>query len=454
MTGDAEPKTVMEFPLKFLLQEGGEELTGEATARLTAEAFAVMPKFGEALFISLRDVKSLKENDHRLELALSSGEKLTLFHLGYRFDDFTRELRRLRGEMMLKDLLMQEALVRSGLQGSCAYFGREGEEIFSGKCEPRLYETALVVVPENEEPFRVPYSYIDQVEEKDYTLHLATESGEKLVFSRMGRDFAAFANSLSAIITELSVKVQKTLTELLPEAGPNVTRRAARLMREGKAAQRDRLEVISPKLWSELERKLETAGISEEYRFLSSMARLQKICIGLKRGLLGDLTGEYIWFLLPLYSLGHNKPGNAVAMEAASGQGGGRATYFFRLTGRSDYAGFKDINELDAVADNFIAHFNRCMLAVNFRREPIYLPSERLDEPRFQKYKTACRKIPALQELRRLFIGRVFHRSPEQWQHDVLDLLSFNVSVTEDSLPWEKGKVFLEEEDGDEAWGE
>ncbi len=209
-------------------------------------------------------------------------------------------------------------------------------------------------------------------------------------------------------------------------------------MKEGKAARRSDIESISPELWVELEKKLDVAGIKEEYDFLKSLAQKEKMCIGLKRGFLGDLTGEYIWFLIPIYSTNPDEPGNAVAMEAISGEGGGKATYFFRIVSRKDYPNFKNIEELHQKVDGFINRVNRCMLAINFRREPIYLADEKLEEPGYQRYKFAISKIPELQELRQLFIGRVIHSSTEQWKQDVMDLLKFNVETSEDAVKWSK----------------
>ena len=82
------------------------------------------------------------------------------------------------------------------------------------------------------------------------------------------------------------------------------------------------------------------------------------------------------------------------------------------------------------------------MLAINFRREPIYLPDERLEEPQYQKYKFAIAKIPALSGLRQLFIGRVIHRTPEQWKNDTMDLLKFNISTQDDTAKWRKGENY------------
>lgn len=412
--------------------------------RLGEDNLSVLPEFGEPLFIALRDILEISEDDYHIHLNLTSKEKLTIFNLGYKHEDFLRVLSRLRNEILLKDMLMQETLRKSGVESDFVRFEENGQELQKGKCEPRLYETALVIIPEKGELIRIPYSDISEIQAVDFQLAITTDFGEKLVFSRMGKQFDPFTKTLSDLMNELSLKVQSSLKELLPKADPSVIRRVARFMKEGKAAKRSDLESISPELWVELEKKLEAAGIKEEYDFLKSLAQTEKMCIGLKRGLLGDLTGEYIWFLIPIYSTNPQQPGNAVAMEAISGEGGGKATYFFRIVGRKEYPNFKSLEELHREVDNFIKSINRCMLAINFRREPIYLPDERLEEPQYQKYKFAIAKIPALRQLRQLFIGRVIHSSPEQWKNDVMDLLKFNTTVTDDIMRWGKREVYNE----------
>ena len=76
------------------------------------------------------------------------------------------------------------------------------------------------------------------------------------------------------------------------------------------------------------------------------------------------------------------------------------------------------------------------MLDINFRREPIYLPTERLEEAEYVKYKIALQRIPSLQLIRSLFIGRIIHSSPEQWKNDVMELLKFNVTAQDDTAKW------------------
>ncbi len=444
MNEESKQITIMECSLSYFLEnEPGQEVAkGEALARLDEENISILPKFGEPLFFSLRDILEISEGDYRIHLVLTSKEKLTLFNLGYRYEDFLRVLSKLRNEILLKDMLMHETLKKSGVEAEFVYFDDDGSEKQKGKCEPRLYETALVIIPEKGELVRIPYSDISEIQDLDFTLSITTDFEEKFVFSQMGRQFDPFTKTLSDLMNELSLKVQSSLKELLPKSDPSVIRRAARLMKEGKAARRSDIEFISPELWLELEKKVKSLGIREEYEFLESLAQKDKMCIGLKRGLLGDLTGEYVWFLIPIYSTNPKEPGNAVAMEAISGEGGGKATYFFRIVSRKDYPNFKNIDDLHREVDNFIKRMNRGMLAINFRREPIYLPDERLEEPQYQKYQFAIQKIPALQELRRLFIGRVIHSSPEQWKQDVMDLLKFNVGTLDDNTKWKKGENY------------
>ena len=125
-------------------------------------------------------------------------------------------------------------------------------------------------------------------------------------------------------------------------------------------------------------------------------------------------------------------------MEAASEDGGGKATYFFRIVSGKNYPALKNIQDMHREVDNFIKVINRCMLAINFRREPIYLSDEKLADPQYTRYKFAIQKLQALRTLRSLFIGRVIHSSPAQWKQDVAELLKFNVTTLDDSVRWAK----------------
>lgn len=435
-----EPQIIFDVKISFSISDSkGENLTkGEAQLKLDEEKILILPKFKQPILIPLLDITAIEENEYKLILSLTSNEILTIFDLGYKYDDFARVLSRIYNETLLKRLLMQETLKKTGVSAEFIYYDNTGNEKYKGSCEPRLYETGLILLPEKGDLKRIPYSDIFDIIDEDYKITINFDSGEKLILSQMGRDFDSFVKTLSDTMNELALKVQDSMKELIPKANPLILRKLSQFMKEGKAVTRADIESISKDLWVELEKKIATAGIKEEYDFLKSMAQQQKMCIGLKRGLLGDLTGEYLWFLIPVYDVVSKDYGNAIAMEAITGEEGGKATYFFRIVSRKEYNNFKNIDDLHKKVDEFIKKINRCMLAINFRREPIYLTDEKLQEPQYQKYLYAIAKIPELKELRELFIGRVIHSSYEKWKNDVIDLLKFNITENEDMKRWKK----------------
>lgn len=464
----------------FLDPDGKELNSGECQADLGEDSLSLQPESGNALFISLRDILEISAGDYKINLLLSANERLDLFNLGYDYEDFLRILNEQRNNLILKDMLVTEKLaMKSDVEADYIYADESSQKKLEGKCTLRLYETSLVVMPEKAEIMRIPISDISGFSKKDYTLVLSTELGERLVFSMMGADLDPFTKALSEADNKLRLKVQSLLKEILLEIDTATIRKVAEFMKEGRLAKRSDIEAVSPKLWTALENRLGTIGIKEEYDFLKSMSQQEKICIGIKRGLIGELTGDYFWFFVPIYSIDPKKPGNAVAMAAysskttsseqhsgeetsaedtssentsseepsseqtpeedASVEGGGKATYFFRIVSRNDYPKFKSLEELHKEFDKLAKRMSRCMTDINFRREPIYLPDERLDEPKYLKYKFALMRSPSLRILRSLFIGRVIHSSPERWKKDVTDLLKFNVSILDDSARWERG---------------
>jgi len=159
--------------------------------------------------------------------------------------------------------------------------------------------------------------------------------------------------------------------------------------------------------------------------------------VGVPPRLADDIAAEPVAVELDGEAAGAEEGGGEAAGRV--GRGGGKATYFFRIAGRADYPSFKSLQDLEAAVDRAIARMNRCMLAVNFRREPVYLTDEQMGEPAYARYQYAVQKIPELRELRQLFIGRAIHSSPEQWQKDIKSLLAFNVSSA-DEKRWQAPK--------------
>lgn len=425
-----QPRTLLECPLKLKGYHGQDQ---EILALLSDMTLELRPKYGDPLTYSYRDIAEIQAGDYQVTLTIHGGEDLHLYHLGSKYSDFVRILMYQRNEQIIADMLMREEVHKSGVCGDCSVHENDNHKQL-GPCEFRLCDTALLIIPQQHGPIRVPYSFIADVHEDNYTLTINSELGDAYTLSRMGREFQPFTGLLSDLVNGLSAKAQALLREIAPAASPSAIHQAARLLREGRAAKQGDLEQIDPAIAKGLEQQLVSFGIEHEYDFLSSLAEENQQYIGFKRELVAVNSSEYIWFLIPI------PKSNVIAMEASSGPDSGRATYFFRIVPRAESADLEP-EQVQEKADRWVMEISYCMLAINFRREPIYLPEEKLDEPRYNKYLHSVRIIPGLVDLRQHFVGRVFHRDTEQWENDVRELLRFNVSIDDDSKKWAKGDV-------------
>jgi hypothetical protein len=441
----------LEVAVNFKLRDANSNVKseGEAKAVLDEKYLTLIVAFGEPMLFSYADIVEISDYDYKVDILLISREKLNLWGLGYQYEDFLFQLFRLRNELLLKYLLMEESLLQAGFEAQFTMLDPNGQMSQTGNCEIRLYETALVVLPQKGEPIRLPYCYISQVNKADYKLAVTSEFGEKTEFSMLGEKLDPLARALSDAFNRMMLRTQESIKELIPDVDPSTVHKLAALMKDGRAAKRKDIEQLFPDFWRRLTKKIEEAGISTEYEFLDSLAAKDQVCVGLKRGLMGDLTGSYTWLLVPLRNAGLSRLSNAVALESFIAQDNSQekeeqtratagATYFFRTMGRKEYSQATD-EDLTGELENFIRNINRCMIDTNFRREPILLSEDQLASNEYVRYKFAIAKMPSLRILRRLFIGRVIHSLPEQWKSDVASLLAFNAKSLDDAEKWKKG---------------
>jgi hypothetical protein len=423
--------TIMECTASYLFSGDDDRQIsqGDSDLLLDAEKLTVLPTSGDPLLIPYRDIIQLSRAGYKINANLVSKEKLTIFNLGYKYEDFFRNFSNLNNEVILKDLLMNETIHKSGVAADLGYINADKAEKALGQCELRIYETGAVIINADGNFIRIPYNDLARIHIDSYKLILDTDYDDSYVFSKMGKELDACFKMLNDLIKAISVKTQLSLQALLPVFDSSVIRKIARLMKDGRAASHMNIDAISPGIWTELEKKLDAFGIKEEYDYLATLGQPERICIGMKRGLMGDLTGDYIWFLVPIFSVDNTQPGNAIAMEATAVEGSGKATYFFKITDPGIYKNCKNQEELQTVVDKSLKQLNRDLITVNFRREPIYLTDEQLNSTTYVAYRRAVSKVPALQELRRLFIGRVIHNSPEQWKEGVTQLLKSNANA-------------------------
>jgi hypothetical protein len=428
------------FDVIYALENENREIlaTSSAKAKLGELSLMIEPVNGNDLSISYTDIVDISDEDYIVKMLLSSRDEVTLSQIGYEYENFLITLYKLRNELYLKYLLMNEGLRAAQIEASFSYTINTGDE-FKGLCEARLFDSALVILPQKNKPVRIPYCYINGVKEEAFSIIVETELGERLTLTQLGEKRDFLRRSLSEAMSKLSLRAQGIIGEIQPQLDTMKKRKLSELMKDGRAAERAEVDKITPEFWSLLEAKVRTMGLTESYDFLRDLSQRDRISLGVKRSLSDKEEEDYVWFLIPIYSDDPHAPGNAVALEATTGVDEGRATYFFRILDRGEYSIGKDLSTLHSCYKEFLATINRCMIEINFRREPIYLTIDQLNDPKYVHYRFAAQEISSLQKLRTLFIGRVMHYNPDQWRSDVNSLLSFNVNEKSEDRKWEKG---------------
>ncbi|MCK9418836.1 MAG: hypothetical protein M0R70_05580 [Nitrospirae bacterium] len=431
--------------------QGGQRENGSCNVDLAEAVLTISPESGAGLMFSWRDIAELKAADYKVFLTSLSGDRVEFSSLGYQYEDFLRIASALRNKMLIKDSLLDEPLKKSQIEAHYSFQDAAGIEKAQGQCELRIYETALLLVPDGAGMKRFSFRDAAGVQAGDRELSLTLDSGEKLLLSKFGAQFDYFKTHLSEQMNQMLLMGQKLLKSIMPDLDGLALRKASLVLKEGWLLPLSEIEKICPGFFARLEKTLGADPENKkEFALLKSLSRQERICFGFKKGLGGGASEDYFLLLFPVYSADPAKPGNAVAMEAfrteqeneVIGENAGkRATYFFRLTSRKDYPLTKDISGLDEKMTAFTRFFNAAMSAVNFRRAPLFLSDSKLEEPRYARYRAAVARIPELRALRDVYIGRVIHSSSESWIEDISNLLAFNIHSNDDRAKWLKSQL-------------
>ena len=485
----------------------------EGSVELKKENMLLSAPGFPALAVSLRDIISFTVVDYRIFLAVVPSLFLKLYDLGYEYENFLKHFSDLRNDVLIKDLLMKEKLTKPDVEGEFEYSDREGNIKEKGECRVRAYETGLVLIPKLSQVKRFPFGLIDSFESKDYKLAVKLENQDMLTLSMLGDQLDPLTRELSKSFNVLISRAQELIKELSGDENAAAVRELSFLLKDGKAAPKNAVEKNSKTFWNSIEEKLKSEDTWDYYNFLKANSDTEETCIGMKKGLFGSMNGYYIWFLFPVYTDNSKNYANAVAMEAMtlitredsaegsrtassapdndligagekeadsiknqaggmakasagqsdadSGEGssdddtstgfetGGRATYFFKIIDRAQFAAeYKNsggkpsgrLNSLDDTAyGDFVKKINSCMLAINFRREPIYFTDVQLKDNRNISYRYAVAMIPELAWLRDNFVGRLIHKDIREWQDDFKELIAFNINSVDNSIKFEKG---------------
>ncbi len=312
---------------------------------------------------------------------------IVLSMIGHLYEDFAYRFIKSYNEVIFKESLMKE---RVHFEAQGQYVSPNGD---ISRAAFRICETALVILPDTHSLVRIPFGMISETNITPYRFEIKDRLGRTYVLQKLGHSTDPFLREYKKRLAELMKQTRERLGGISP-----VNDALALMLMDGMVAGLSDIKAVSPEFADALTAKIASSDISQEYGYLMSVS--SDLAVGVKRGLMGELTGESILLLAPVFEK------NIMFMESLGDTAA--ATYVFKISesGRAS----------KELWSEFLLSFNYSMLSVNFRREPIYLSDEALNAEKYEQYRQALRRVPGLNRLRALFAGRVIHNGFETWK--------------------------------------
>ena len=392
------------------LDENGAVLSqGPCQFRLDTETAIVTPASGAAIAFDLGDVDRAVPGEWDFQLFLYTGRRIELKQFGPAFGKLSEDLLTAWRDRTVRCLLLED------LEEVKRYTGVVTLQGASSPAEIRLYRSNLAVLPLNGLPVQWRLAEVDANTFDDASYSMQLQSGsERMSIGKLAKKTDEFREALGGALDALHTHEAEALHATFPFLNPDQLQRLLEAMPEGRSVSLPVLRAIHPKLGDALIARAVDEPLRPYFEALKARSAGEPM-VGFKFiredeeapeeeaappaevEAEADVKKEdeqplFFWFFFPL------KDGR-VAWEATTGSG--RATYFF---------------DAPSPVEQSVAHLTRGLALVNFRREPVYLPDESLEQqPRYRRYAIGCRKLPDLRTLRKSYRGRAIHTSLDAW---------------------------------------
>ncbi len=368
----------------------------------------------DAPLLTYAGIEAIHAQDYRIDLTLESGETLVIDRLGYCYDDFVRELRR-----RWEPLRLRKHLAPGGdrllVDVALGILRPSAGPVIEQRAALRLSETALAWIPAAGAVSVIPLAAISAIETPDWQLRLTLDDGGSLEFRGLGDRLKPLAEEIAEARSQLRQAHRLALATLLDGLREDDLEAASLLLADGRGVSVASLTERLPRVWQLLQERLREARGADELAAALAQGHAEAAMIGLKRGLMGSLSGSDLFLLVPYWGKNATDPGNAVgfssfALAREEGEeGGGRAELFFRLADRPDYLAALAGERIEALARASVARLAGALRVIHFRREPIFMAPESLRIGDLSCPEAADR-LPELAFLRASFLGRVVHQ--------------------------------------------
>ena len=276
----------------------------------------------------------------------------------------------------------------------------------NGKGPVHVYDNCVVALPPNSDARRIPLCFATGTEKGTYEFTLKLDVGS-YKFLKLGYETASFADAVEKGIRGLHEKAVSALRDIDPSLTVSQASQLSKLMPEGVAAQIGKIASIAPSFVKALESNLSQTRAADGYKTFKEMCDPSKIWVGFKKNDSREepADGEsevnkdpYIfWMIAP------SPDGQFAAVEFGIANA---ATFVYRTKG-------------DVIS--FATQLNRALEAIGFRREVIRLTDEELMKPENVDYHMASKRSASLQFIRKNFVTRIIHSSPEAWKRKLTE---------------------------------
>jgi hypothetical protein len=404
---------------QYLDASGAASSQGPCQFRFDKETAVLTPGSGTPVAFDLGDVDRAVKHDWDFELTLFTGRRIRLQQFGAAFSTMSEELLAAWRDRTVRCLLLED------LEEVARYTATAGLNGPAMPAEIRLFKSNIAVLPLDGPPIQWRLAEVDAVSFDESTYAVTLEcAGDRLTVAKLAKKTDEFRGNLEGALDDLRTHEAEALHTTFPFLDPDRLQQLLKAMPEGRSVPLSALRAIHEKLPDALVAHAVTEPLRPYFDALCKRSVGGPGGDGLLTGFKfirpdEEKAGEeseqadteaaaptadgsedkqalFFWFFFPL-------AGDRVAWEATTGSG--RATYFF---------------DAPPPVDQAIAHLTRGLALINFRREPVYLSDESLEQQqRFRKYAIGCRKLEDLRTLRAAFKGRAIHTSLEAWTSQV-----------------------------------
>jgi hypothetical protein len=257
-----------------LTAANGEVLDeGDGTAQIEAGAVVVSPSMGQPIRVRPTDIVEVSEPaPYVVRLKLNEGPSLDLSMLGNMRTQLLAEIGDVRTEDTVSTLLL------AGIGKPESFPGAVSDV----PAEVRLYDDALVTIPQSGTPEQVPYSFIDNVttDPSGYRVTITVVGGAPMVVSRMAQRTSDFLNLLRKRVSDARGRTAAFLSALLPGLGTIGQRSVAGDLRDGVAGAKHDLDSVDTTVWSAL---VSAATLPDRLECVAAMEKLGDVYIGFKQ---------------------------------------------------------------------------------------------------------------------------------------------------------------------------